>query len=61
GQPAGGARNPAPRRDGQEPARQQRAAAQPARQPHDAAPAPARNRRPAPQAALLGGNRKPAR
>ncbi|SPC07107.1 DEAD/DEAH box helicase [Cupriavidus taiwanensis] len=59
-QPAG-ARNPAPRRDGQDPARQQRAAAQPARQPHDAAPAPARNRRPAPQAALLGGSRKPAR
>ncbi|MFS8976902.1 DEAD/DEAH box helicase [Cupriavidus necator] len=61
GQPAG-ARNPAPRRDGQEPARgQQRAAAQPARQAHDVAPPPARNRRPAPQAALLGGNRKPAR
>ncbi|NOV23120.1 DEAD/DEAH box helicase [Cupriavidus necator] len=59
-QPAG-ARNPAPRRDGQDQARPQRAAAQPARQPHDAAPAPARNRRPAPQAALLGGSRKPAR
>ncbi|WP_354683151.1 DEAD/DEAH box helicase [Cupriavidus necator] len=63
GQPAG-ARNPAPRRDGQEPVRQQRAAQTPRQatgQPHDAAPAPARNRRPAPQAALLGGNRKPAR
>ncbi len=59
-QPAG-ARNPAPRRDGQEPARPPRAAAQPVRQPNDAAPAPARNRRPAPQAALLGGSRKPAR
>ncbi|MEM5273624.1 DEAD/DEAH box helicase [Cupriavidus taiwanensis] len=59
-QPAG-ARNPAPRRDGQDPARPQRAAAQPARPPHDAEPAPARNRRAAPQAALLGGSRKPAR
>ncbi|UDM49933.1 DEAD/DEAH box helicase [Cupriavidus sp. MP-37] len=59
-QPAG-ARNPAPRRESQDQARPQRAAAQPARQPHDAAPAPARNRRPAPQAALLGGSRKPAR
>ncbi|QBY52185.1 DEAD/DEAH box helicase [Cupriavidus oxalaticus] len=53
----GGARGGAPRQGSQEPARGQQRAAQPARQQHDAAPAPVRNRRPAPQAALLGGNR----